>query len=72
MDKLVKESEAAEFFGVSKSTLKQSRHTGVLFGKTAPPFVRLNRSIRYKEAALEDFILQFPELRNTSEINKTR
>ncbi|MFT6437489.1 MAG: hypothetical protein ACJAVI_005563 [Candidatus Azotimanducaceae bacterium] len=69
-DALIVTQEAASFLGVSPVTLKQSRHTGILFGKPAPPFIRLNRSVRYKFSSLRTFIEQFQEYQNTSQINE--
>jgi hypothetical protein len=67
---LLNERQAAIFLGAAKSSLKQSRHTGILFGKTAPPFIKMGRSARYKLSALLEFRDQFPEYRNTSEFKK--
>jgi hypothetical protein len=53
--------------GASKNTLKQSRHTGILFGKPAPRFTKCGRSARYKLSKLIEFRDQFPEYNNTSE-----
>ena len=69
-DLLVRESEAAQIIGAAKSSLKQSRHTGILFGAPAPPFTKLGRSVRYKLSALLKFREQFPEYQNTAQINE--
>ncbi len=72
-EKFLKNVDAAEILGVAPSTLKQSRHTGQLFGRPAPPFLRCGRNIRYKFSALASFSDQFAEYQNTSQINeKTR
>jgi hypothetical protein len=67
---LLTTTDAADLLGSEASTLKQSRHTGILFGKAAPPFVKMGRSARYKLSALLEFRDQFPEYRNTSEFKK--
>lgn len=66
-DSLLDSNQAALFLGAKSSTLKQSRHTGILFGVPAPAFLKLGRSTRYRLAALLKFRDQFPEYRNTSE-----
>lgn len=73
VDHLVTEKQAAPMVGCSAASLKQSRHTGILFGRPAPPFVKMGRSARYKISTLLRFVSQFPEYQNTSQINeKTR
>lgn len=66
-DPMLSDKEAASVVGASKSTIKQSRHTGVLFGKPSPTFVKCGRSTRYKLSVLIKFRDQFPEYNNTSE-----
>jgi hypothetical protein len=67
-DELLAENDAASILGAAKSTLKQSRHTGKLFGKPAPPYLKLGlRSIRYKRSDLLNSRDQFQEFRSTSE-----
>ena len=66
-DFLLSDNEAAKILGAAPASLKQSRYTGDLFGKPAPPFVKMGRSTRYRLSALLEFRDQFPEYRNTSE-----
>ena len=66
-DPMLSDHEAAPVVGASKNTLKQSRHTGLLFGKPSPTFIKCGRSARYKLSALIEFRDQFPEYNNTSE-----
>ena len=66
-DTLVSDKYAAPIVGARTSSLKQSRHTGLLFGKPAPPFIKLGRSVRYRKSDLEECRDQFPEYNNTSE-----
>ncbi len=68
LDQLLDDKAAAKLLGAAPSSLKQSRYTGSLFGKTAPPFLKLGRSTRYRLSVLLEFRSQFPEYRNTSEI----
>ncbi len=47
--KLLTETEAAEFLGLSVSTLRQSRMNGVRTNRIpCPPFIKLGRAIRYR------------------------
>lgn len=69
VDHLLSEKQAALIVGCSPASLKQSRHSGVLFGVPAPPFLKMGRSARYRVSSLLHFVMQFTEYRNTSEIN---
>jgi len=39
-DHLINDKEAARIIGATRATIRQSRHTGTLFGKAAPPFIK--------------------------------
>lgn len=67
LDLLLSDSEASKIIGAAPASLKQSRHTGTLFGKPAPIFIKMGRSARYRLSVLLEFRDQFPEYRNTSE-----
>lgn len=54
--KLLTERAAANLTGYKEATLRQSRHTGVLAGRSAPRFLRLGRSIRYRLADLDAWL----------------
>lgn len=62
---LLKEKDAAKVLGTTPSTLKFSRHSGILFGHPAPKHLKMGRSIRYRLASLTSFLDQFQERRNT-------
>ena len=68
LDPLVADREAAKVLGSTKNSFKQSRYTGKLFGKPAPEFIKMGRSVRYKLSTLIKFRDQFPCYQNTSEI----
>ena len=54
---LINSAAAAEKLGYSEYTLRQSRSTGLLGGKQTPPYVVVGtRTIRYKEAELDQWI----------------
>jgi len=69
-EKLLSTFQAGKILGVQANTLKQSRHTGILFGKEAPRYLKMGRSIRYKLSSLLEFRRQFFEYKNTSEYRK--
>ena len=69
-ERLLNERQAASLLGAAASSIKQSRHTGILFGKPSPPFIKCGRSARYKLSALIEFREQFLEYNNTSEYQK--
>ena len=68
-DSLLTTLESARIVGAEPSSLKQSRHTGVLFGKAAPVFLKMGRSTRYQLSTLLEFRQQFPQYQNTSEFS---
>lgn len=57
--------QAAQYLGCSEQTLRISRHTGKLFGVTAPPYRKLGRTVRYERARLDEWLGQFEEQTNT-------
>ena len=67
LEELLTTTQAARLLGAAPSSLKQSRHTGLLFGKPAPTFIKCGRSARYKLSVLIKFRDQFPEYNSTSE-----
>ena len=64
---LLNSEQASKYLGVQTSTLKQSRHTGILFGEVAPRYLKMGRSTKYTLASLLEFRSQFPEYTNTSQ-----
>ena len=67
-DIIIPTQDAARLIGAAPSSLKQSRYTGVLFGQPAPTFIKMGRSTRYKLSVLLEFVDQFPEYINTSQM----
>jgi hypothetical protein len=70
IDPLLSDKQAAPILGCAPSSLKQAAYTGVLFGRPAPSFIKMGRSRRYKFSVLMAFRDQFPECRNTSDIEQ--
>jgi hypothetical protein len=66
-DELLNDHKAAKFLSSTSASVRQSRYTGILFGKPAPRFIKLGRSTRYRLSELRNFLDQFPEYQNTSE-----
>jgi len=64
---LLNSEQASKYLGVQTTTLKQSRHTGLLFGEEAPRYLKMGRSTRYKLSSLREFRRQFSEYTNTSQ-----
>jgi hypothetical protein len=67
-DIIIPTQDAARLIGAAPSSLKQSRYTGMLFGQPAPTFIKMGRSTRYKLSVLLEFVDQFPEYINTSQM----
>ena len=71
IDPLLNDRQAGDVVGAAAATMKQARHTGMLFGEPAPTFVKLGRSTRYKLSVLLEFRDQFQEYQNTSQYGET-
>jgi predicted DNA-binding transcriptional regulator AlpA len=55
--KLIKEAEAANYLGLSVSTLRQGRMNGVRSNRVpCPPFIKLGKAVRYCLVDLETWI----------------
>lgn len=63
MDKRVfTEIETAEYIGMSRSYLRQSRMEGNRANRTpAPPFIKIGRSIRYLKEDLDKWLDEQPK-----------
>lgn len=66
-DTLLSDIDAAKVLDSTSASLKQSRYTGMLFGRPAPKFIKMGRSAKYKLSTLLAFRDQFPEFQNTAE-----
>ncbi|URQ87865.1 helix-turn-helix domain-containing protein [Pseudoalteromonas sp. SCSIO 43088] len=63
--------EAAELLTISANTLRNSRSTGKLCGREAPPFIKMGRKIIYLKADLMQWLESFPKYNNTAEAELT-
>jgi len=59
--RLATERKTAEYLGCAPATLRQSRWSGRLFGKPAPAFLRLGRSIRYDLDSIDHWLATVAE-----------
>lgn len=66
-DPLLNDVQAASIIGTTGASLKQSRYTGLLFGKPAQKFLKMGKSAKYKLSTLQAFVDQFSEFQSTSE-----
>lgn len=61
--RVLTEQETAEYIGMSRSFLRQSRMDGVRENRTsAPPFIKIGRSVRYLLEDLDSWLDQFHRL----------
>lgn len=52
-------SQAAQFLGCAPSTLKGSRVTGKLLGRSAPEYIKYSRKVVYEQPTLQIWLEQF-------------
>jgi|GEM_PF-1429834 len=58
---------AAPVLGVSPATLRKSRVSGTLLGLPTPAFLKMGKTIRYRESDLQAWLDQFSTFANTAE-----
>ncbi len=62
------EIETAEYIGMSRSFLRQSRMEGNRQNRTpAPPFIKIGRAVRYLKEDLDNWLDSFYRFENTSQ-----
>lgn len=61
MEKLINNKQAAQWLKISSGTLSNSRNTGKLFGKIAPPYVKIGGSVKYDFMELKDWFNSIKE-----------
>ncbi|AEP29102.1 hypothetical protein [Brumicola nitratireducens] len=63
------EQEASEYISMSRSFLRQSRMDGQRTNRTsAPPFIKIGRSIRYMKDDLDSWLDSFQRLQHLGQI----
>lgn len=66
--KVLSEIETAEYIGMSRSFLRQSRMEGNRASRTpAPPFVKIGRSVRYIKDDLDKWLDSLQKLEHLSQ-----
>lgn len=66
--KVFSEIETAEYIGMSRSFLRQSRMEGNRDNRTpAPPFIKIGRSVRYLKDDLDTWLHALPKLSHLSQ-----
>ena len=61
--------EAAEYIRCSEITLRISRCTGILYGKTSPTYRKCGKTIIYEREILNEWLKGFSLISNTSQYN---
>lgn len=70
--KVLSEIETAEYIGMSRSFLRQSRMEGNRANRTpAPPFVKIGRSVRYIKDDLDNWLKSLQKLEHLSQCGGT-
>ena len=70
--KVLSEIETAEYIGMSRSFLRQSRMEGNRTNRTpAPPFVKIGRSVRYIKDDLDKWLDSLQKLEHLSQCGGT-
>lgn len=59
---------AADYLTVGFTTLRNSRHTGLLCGLPAPQFKKMGRKVVYLKKDLDEWLDSLPSYQNTSEM----
>ena len=62
--------QATKFIGIDsdQDALKASRSTGILWGVTAPPFLKCGRKVLYRRSELLKWFEQFPSVTNNAQL----
>lgn len=70
--KVLSEIETAEYIGMSRSFLRQSRMEGNRANRSpAPPFVKIGRSVRYIKDDLDNWLNSLQKLEHLSQCGGT-
>jgi predicted DNA-binding transcriptional regulator AlpA len=66
-DRLLKESEVFQLLNIGESTGQQWRLKGL-----GPRFIKIGKSVRYRESDVKSYIESLPTYQSTSQVNKER
>lgn len=64
---LLDDHATAPLLGVSPATLRKSRVTGTLLGLPTPNFLKIAKTIRYRDADIREWLSQLSCFGNTAE-----
>jgi predicted DNA-binding transcriptional regulator AlpA len=64
---LLDDHATAPLLGVSPATLRKSRVTGTLLGLPTPNFLKIAKTIRYRESDIREWLSQLSCFGNTAE-----
>jgi predicted DNA-binding transcriptional regulator AlpA len=64
---LLDDHTTAPLLGVSPATLRKSRVTGTLLGLPTPIFLKMGKTIRYRDADIREWLSQLSSFANTAE-----
>ncbi len=67
LNRLLDDHEAGLKLSAAATTMRKSRCTGILFGQPAPRFLKMGKTIRYRESDLQAWLDQFSTFANTAE-----
>jgi len=60
-------NEAANYLGVSASSLEKSRVTGHLLGIPGPTYSRIGKSVRYLRVTCDEWLKSLPQYKHSAE-----
>lgn len=66
---LLSSKRAAELLDTSEAVLRNARLTGVLWGRSAPEFLKCGAAVRYRIVDLQKFIEAIPRFSSTAAIS---
>lgn len=67
---LLDDRATALALGLSSFTVKKSRSTGTLLGRPTIPFLKMGKSIKYRQEDVQAWLSQFDTYANTSEAKR--
>ena len=67
VSQILSSTDSANYLKCAESTLRQSRVSGLLLGVSAPKYLKMGNTIRYKLSTLDVWLEQFNEKENTAQ-----
>ena len=67
--RVLTEAETSQYIGMSRSYLRQARMEGNRASRTpAPPFIKIGRSIRYRQEDVDKWLDEFSKLEHLGQV----